>query len=110
VKDCEAIRKILLGGRPTEEDRKWTILGQSFGGFVSLTYLSFHPEGLKESFITGGLAPVALSDPEKVYQLCVREYLHRLGVWMFEGQSLNYLVHISKGCQKEQSVLQQVPC
>ena len=75
VKDCEAIRKILLGDKPNEEDRKWTILGQSFGGFVSLTYLSFHPEGLKESFITGGLAPIALGDPERVYQLCVRKYL-----------------------------------
>ncbi|KAJ2918339.1 hypothetical protein MD484_g2126, partial [Candolleomyces efflorescens] len=71
VKDCEAIRKILLGSRPNEEDRKWTILGQSYGGFVSLSYLSFHPEGLKESFITGGLAPVAQNDPERVYQLCV---------------------------------------
>ena len=31
------------------------MLGQSFGGFCAMTYLSFAPEGLREAFITGGL-------------------------------------------------------
>ncbi|KZP17794.1 hypothetical protein FIBSPDRAFT_746556, partial [Athelia psychrophila] len=48
VKDCEAIRKVLLGDKEKPEDRKWTILGQSFGGFCALTYLSFYSEGVKE--------------------------------------------------------------
>ncbi|CAK5277288.1 unnamed protein product [Mycena citricolor] len=56
VRDCEAIRKIMLGHKRDPEDRKWTILGQSFGGFCAITYLSFFPEGLKEVFMTGGLA------------------------------------------------------
>ncbi|HEU0245328.1 MAG TPA: alpha/beta fold hydrolase [Candidatus Limnocylindrales bacterium] len=51
VRDCEAIRAE-LGSPP------WTVLGQSFGGFTSLTYLSFAPEGLREALLTGGLSPV----------------------------------------------------
>jgi pimeloyl-ACP methyl ester carboxylesterase len=51
VNDCEAIRAE-LGSPP------WTVLGQSFGGFTSLTYLSFAPDGLREALITGGLSPV----------------------------------------------------
>ncbi|WP_235835430.1 MULTISPECIES: alpha/beta fold hydrolase [Arthrobacter] len=51
VADAELIRKT-LGADP------WTILGQSFGGFCALTYLSFAPEGLREVLITGGLAPL----------------------------------------------------
>lgn len=58
MKDCEAIRKKLLGRRADPEDRKWTILGQSFGGFCAITYLSFYSEGLKEVFLTGGLPPL----------------------------------------------------
>jgi pimeloyl-ACP methyl ester carboxylesterase len=51
VRDAELIRKELGVDR-------WSILGQSFGGFCSMTYLSFAPEGLKEAFITGGLSPI----------------------------------------------------
>ncbi|HET7828507.1 MAG TPA: alpha/beta fold hydrolase [Candidatus Limnocylindrales bacterium] len=54
VRDCEAIRDE-LGSPP------WTVLGQSFGGFTTLTYLSFAPEGLREALITGGLTPVGRS-------------------------------------------------
>jgi pimeloyl-ACP methyl ester carboxylesterase len=54
VRDCEAIRAE-LGSAP------WTVLGQSFGGFTTLTYLSFAPEGLREALITGGLTPVGRS-------------------------------------------------
>ena len=32
-----------------------SVLGQSFGGFCTVSYLSFAPEGLREAFITGGL-------------------------------------------------------
>jgi pimeloyl-ACP methyl ester carboxylesterase len=51
VRDCEAIRRELGVER-------WSILGQSFGGFTSLTYLSFAGDGLKEALLTGGLSPV----------------------------------------------------
>src|SRR5262249_10111313 len=39
---------------------RWSVLGQSFGGFASMTYLSIAPEGLCEAFITGGLSPIGL--------------------------------------------------
>src|ERR1700755_1482556 len=37
---------------------RWSVLGQSFGGFCVVSYLSLAPEGLREAFVTGGLAPV----------------------------------------------------
>ncbi|MER7577190.1 alpha/beta fold hydrolase [Streptomyces sp. NPDC126514] len=49
VRDCEAIRPAVTGGAP------WTVLGQSFGGFCTVTYLSLAPEGLTTALITGGL-------------------------------------------------------
>lgn len=66
IKDCEAIRKTLTADYP-EELKKWSILGQSFGGFCCLNYLSKYPEGLREAFIVGGIAPIGRS-AEEVYQ------------------------------------------
>lgn len=43
VRDCEAVRQALTEGYP-EEKKKWSVMGQSFGGFCSVTYLSFYPE------------------------------------------------------------------
>jgi len=51
VRDAELIRRRLLGER-----KQWSLLGQSFGGFCTLTYLSLAPEGLREALVTGGLA------------------------------------------------------
>ncbi len=54
VGDAEAIRRELGVER-------WSVLGQSFGGFTTMTYLSIAPEGLREALITGGLAPIGRS-------------------------------------------------
>ncbi len=62
VADCELIRRQLLG-----PDAKWSVLGQSFGGFCTLTYLSFAPHGLREAFVTGGL-PGLRSSAQDVYR------------------------------------------
>jgi pimeloyl-ACP methyl ester carboxylesterase len=51
VRDAEYIR------REMQIDR-WSVLGQSFGGFCVTTYLSLAPESLREAFITGGLPPI----------------------------------------------------
>jgi pimeloyl-ACP methyl ester carboxylesterase len=51
VRDAEAIRRSLGGER-------WTVLGQSFGGFCTVTYLSFFGEGLRAALVTGGLPGV----------------------------------------------------
>jgi pimeloyl-ACP methyl ester carboxylesterase len=66
VKDCEAVRKALTADFP-EEKKKWSLLGQSFGGFCCTTYLSFYPEGVKEAFLFGGLPPLR-NNPDEVYQ------------------------------------------
>jgi pimeloyl-ACP methyl ester carboxylesterase len=66
VKDCEAIRKALTADYP-EENKKWSIMGQSFGGFCCTNYLSWYPEGVKEAFIFGGLPPGS-KGPDEVYE------------------------------------------
>jgi pimeloyl-ACP methyl ester carboxylesterase len=53
VRDAESIRHTLIG--PAQ---KWKGMGQSYGGFCLLTYLSFFPEGLDGVIITGGVACV----------------------------------------------------
>ncbi|GAA3291305.1 alpha/beta fold hydrolase [Dactylosporangium vinaceum] len=62
VRDAELLRRHLLG-----DDGTWTVLGQSFGGFCAVTYLSFAPEGLREVLITGGL-PGLDARAEDVYR------------------------------------------
>ncbi|HET9895767.1 MAG TPA: alpha/beta fold hydrolase [Streptosporangiaceae bacterium] len=62
VTDAELIRQRVTGGRP------WTVLGQSFGGFCTVTYLSRSPEGLTAALITGGL-PGLTNHAEDVYRL-----------------------------------------
>jgi pimeloyl-ACP methyl ester carboxylesterase len=51
VRDAEHIRRELGVER-------WSVLGQSFGGLCAMSYLSIAPEGLREAFVTGGLAPL----------------------------------------------------
>ncbi|KAL8297505.1 hypothetical protein RB600_002478 [Gaeumannomyces tritici] len=75
VCDLEAVRQVLTENSP-EEVRQWSLFGQSFGGFVALTYLSRYPEGLREVFLTGGLAPVGRS-AEEVYRATYRKAAER---------------------------------
>jgi pimeloyl-ACP methyl ester carboxylesterase len=51
VRDAEWIRRAL-------DVERWSVVGQSFGGFCVLAYLSQAPDGLREAFVTGGLPPV----------------------------------------------------
>ena len=62
VKDCEAFRAYLIGRK------KCYLLGQSYGGFTALTYLSFYPDALKGVFITGGLPPLPSYSVTEIYQ------------------------------------------
>jgi pimeloyl-ACP methyl ester carboxylesterase len=55
VKDAELVRQRLVG-----KDQPWSVLGQSYGGFCAVTYLSQAPEGLQEVYITGGLPPMTV--------------------------------------------------
>jgi pimeloyl-ACP methyl ester carboxylesterase len=56
--------------------RRWSVLGQSFGGFATLAYLSQAPEGLTEALFTGGLPPVARHIDE-IYDCTYRRVLDR---------------------------------
>lgn len=69
VADAEAIRRD-LGSPP------WAVLGQSFGGFCALTYLSRAPDGLSAAYITGGLPPVG-GRAEEFYPLTWRRTVER---------------------------------
>jgi pimeloyl-ACP methyl ester carboxylesterase len=62
VRDAEEIRRALLG-----PDGTWSLLGQSFGGFCVLRYLSAAPEHLREAFVTGGI-PSLTRPAEDVYR------------------------------------------
>ncbi|PKW17741.1 alpha/beta fold hydrolase [Saccharopolyspora spinosa] len=61
VRDAEVLRKRLIGDEP------WSVLGQSFGGFCALTYLSLGPEGLRQVMITGGI-PTLTGHADDVYR------------------------------------------
>ena len=69
VKDAEFIRKELGVER-------WSVLGQSFGGFCVLHYMSAAPDGLAEAFLTGGLPPVN-HHPDEVYRATYVRTLER---------------------------------
>ena len=60
VRDAEAVRREVVGDEP------WSVLGQSYGGFVATTYLSLAPESLVRVMVTGGVPPVGRS-PREVY-------------------------------------------
>ncbi len=77
VRDAEAIRQQLIGAN------RWSILGQSYGGFCAMRYLSAAPEGLKEVLITGGI-PSLTRPVDDVYRATYRrvvdknrQYYHR---------------------------------
>ncbi len=61
VEDCEDLRRALSLER-------WSLLGQSFGGFCVTRYLSEHAENLETVYITGGLPAIGHSIDE-VYAL-----------------------------------------
>lgn len=61
VQDAEFIRQEICPAH------RWSLLGQSFGGFCCLTYLSLFPDSLREVYITGGIAPIGRT-AEEVYR------------------------------------------
>jgi len=71
VMDAESIRHTLIGG-----DKKWKGMGQSYGGFCLLTYLSFFPDGLEGVIITGGVACVKRHIDEN-YRLTYQKVLDK---------------------------------
>ncbi|PIA49223.1 hypothetical protein AQUCO_01300219v1 [Aquilegia coerulea] len=71
VNDAEFIRVRLV-----PEAGPWTILGQSYGGFCAVTYLSFAPQGLKQALLTGGIPSVKDGcTADTVYKVCFEQIL-----------------------------------
>ncbi len=58
VCDFEYLRLTEFGGAP------WVTLGQSYGGFITLSYLSHYPSGIAASFTAGGIPHVPASAAE----------------------------------------------
>ena len=61
VRDAEHLRRTVFGGT------RWETLGQSYGGFITTSYLSLAPEGLSACYVTGGL-PGLDATAEDVYR------------------------------------------
>ncbi|MEV0841657.1 alpha/beta fold hydrolase [Actinocatenispora sera] len=72
VADAELLRRELAGSAP------WDTLGQSYGGFITLTYLSTAPEGIRRAFVTGGLSSPTASAAD-VYRLTFDRIAERNG-------------------------------
>ncbi|MFV0383459.1 alpha/beta fold hydrolase [Paracoccus sp. (in: a-proteobacteria)] len=62
VADFDHLRQALFGGK------RWQTLGQSYGGFLTLTYLSLAPQGLSACYVAGGL-PGLNARADDVYRL-----------------------------------------
>ncbi|MDR1512605.1 MAG: alpha/beta hydrolase [Propionibacteriaceae bacterium] len=58
VKDIEHLRTTVY------DSARWTTLGQSYGGFLTLTYLSYFPEALGAALVTGGIPGLPASAPD----------------------------------------------
>ncbi|MEZ4675582.1 MAG: alpha/beta fold hydrolase [Caldilineaceae bacterium] len=71
VRDAEQIRHALLG-----EVTPWSVLGQSYGGFCVVRYLSSAPHGLREALITGGL-PSLTRSADDVYLATYQRVLQK---------------------------------
>jgi len=70
VRDAEQIRETLIG------KNKWSVLGQSFGGFCATHYLSFYPDSLDKVFITGGLPPLN-AHPDDIYRATYKRVIKK---------------------------------
>ncbi|WP_413454541.1 alpha/beta fold hydrolase [Glutamicibacter sp. FR1] len=69
VRDAEALREHL-------GIEQWSTLGQSYGGFCTLTYLSLFPQSLTRCLVTGGLASLD-ADAKTVYRATYQRMAER---------------------------------
>ena len=70
VRDAEMIRDQLIG------KNKWSLLGQSFGGFCAMHYLSFYSDSLDKVFITGGIPPLS-AHPDDIYRSTYKRVIEK---------------------------------
>ena len=84
IRDAELLRKKLIG------HERWSVLGQSFGGFCAMTYLSSYPESLHKVFITGGIPPLK-AHPDDIYRSTYKRVLDKNHLFykLFPNAKLN---------------------
>jgi pimeloyl-ACP methyl ester carboxylesterase len=71
VADAETLRQEVCGGV------RWSTLGQSYGGFVTATYLTRAPQALQACYVTGGL-PGLTASADDVYTLTYPKVVRRV--------------------------------
>jgi pimeloyl-ACP methyl ester carboxylesterase len=91
VQDCEFIRRDL-------GIERWSVLGQSFGGFCLLHYLSAFPDSLREGFFTGGIPPIG-RHPDDVYRVTYARMIDR---------NKRYYERYPQDVDRVRSILQQL--
>ncbi|KAI0596695.1 Alpha/Beta hydrolase protein [Biscogniauxia sp. FL1348] len=76
VRDLEAVRAVMCQGA------KWTICAQSYGGWITYSYLSFSPSGLKRVCLNAGVAPIHY-DPASVHRRLFKNIIKRNEAYYF---------------------------
>lgn len=61
VYDLEYFRESVL------KVKKWYLLAQSYGGFISFTYLSYFPNSIYGAILCGGIPPLLENNVTKIY-------------------------------------------
>lgn len=74
VADFEAVRLYL--NKLCNKDIKFALVGQSYGGWIAMTYLSFLPESLARGWLAGGMPPVG-KKPDEVYTALYKRVVKR---------------------------------
>ncbi|QFQ03345.1 Proline iminopeptidase [Corynebacterium urogenitale] len=69
VRDAEELRKYL-------NIEKWSLFGQSFGGFCITAYLSMFPDSVERAFLTGGL-PTLDKGADELYRSTYTKLAYR---------------------------------
>ena len=89
VRDAEEIRKMIIG------DDRWSVLGQSFGGFCAMHYLSFYQDSLDKVYITGGIPPLD-AHPDDIYQRTYKRVLEKNNLFYnIFPQAINHVNRIA---------------
>lgn len=61
IRDCEFLRTTVFNSA------QWVTLGQSYGGFLTMAYVSLFPASIAASFVTGGIPHIPMNARE-VYE------------------------------------------
>lgn len=87
VADAEFVRSHL------SPDEPWTTVGQSYGGFITTSYLSLAPEGVKASIITGGLPGLVHIDDiyRRTYRATAARNQHYFSLYPGDEQTIRHI-------------------